>query len=125
MGDEMEEMKLQMEKYRLGQKEEESKKLDEGLKKLFGTGLRGTMALASSVKTLVQDKEGAADDGAAEKRDKFKKDMAEQREKELEKKREEADIMVKLEKEKQAIQLQLLREKTQKKKGGGRGKGRK
>ncbi len=112
-----------MEKYRLVRREEEIQRQDEGLKKLFNASAKGALSLVSTIKQFAKEKEASKDDGASEKVDKFRRDMAEQRQKELEKKAEEADLQEKLKKENQAIELALLREKTQMKRAGGRGRG--
>jgi hypothetical protein len=123
LGNEFEELKIQMEKYRLVRREEEIQRQDEGLKKLFNASAKGALSLVSTIKQFAKEKEASKDDGASEKVDKFRRDMAEQRQKELEKKAEEADLQEKLKKENQAIELALLREKTQMKRAGGRGRG--
>jgi hypothetical protein len=123
LGNEFEELKLQMEKYRLARREEEHQRQDEGLKKLLNASAKGALSLVSTIKQFTKEKEASKDDGASEKIDKFRRDMAEQRQKELEKKAEEANLQEKLKKENQAIELALLREKTQMKRAGGRGRG--
>ncbi len=125
LGNEFEELKLQMEKYRLAHREEEHQRQDEGLKKLLNASTKGALSLYSTIKQFTKEKDQKnLDDGASEKVDKFRRDMAEQRQKDLEKKAEEVDLQEKLKKENQAIELALLREKTQMKKTGGRGGGR-
>jgi hypothetical protein len=126
LGNEFEELKLQLEKYRLSHREEEHHRQDEGLKKLLNASAKGALSLVSTIKQFTKEKDQKQnlDDGASEKVDKFRRDMAEQRQKDLEKKAGEADLQEKLKKENQAIELALLREKTQMKKTGGRGGGR-